>query len=108
MSKETQGRFPVYYNKDSEEGRYIERWLLEQDNASKSIRKLILGQPLTSDIRQDLEDLKKQIQQLAQGRFVEKADLPEPVFEDTEIKAIEENIDRIENKVSGVNMFFED
>jgi len=61
MPNKNQKRFPVYYNADTVTGKKIAKWLSKQDNASDSVRMLILTEEVN---KKELASLKEQVKLL--------------------------------------------
>lgn len=96
-------RFSVLYDAKSEDGKRIKAWLNEQPNVSESVRKLILGQPLLSEIQQEIGALRKLV--LESGVRVNP--IPEPPFSEPEEPEIEEVEEKMSEK-KGASLFFDD
>jgi hypothetical protein len=96
-------RFSVLYDAESENGKKIKAWLDEQPNVSDSVRKLILGQPLFSEIQQEIGVLK----QMVADSGVRYGPIPEPAFPEPEGPETEEADEKLGNK-KGASMFFDD
>jgi hypothetical protein len=114
MANKNQKRFPVYYNADKTYGKKIDKWLAKQENASRSVRKLILSEESNKKeiafYKQELNSLKEQVRVLILSLGSQGPRLTEKQTE--VLQSVETNIghieERIETKASTDTSFYFD